>query len=274
MQQTDQQYDLWVGLDGIEPDQITEILGTELKAHWVPGKSGDTPVQVRQRALLQIVKAYSAVIFVDSDDMLMPTRVERAKLYLRNSDLTACAMNICLENGSDTGLIFAPPRDTDLGNLLIKNNVFGLSNTAYRCDLLKHCLPVPRNCQLMDWFIAVRACIEKARPSFDYSPNMVYRQYSSNTAKVIPPFSSQEVIHAAVLVMNHYNCILNSTKDIPSLEKKLLVEALGEVEIFHNCLNGSGKIADKYTKAFNEQNLDIIWWSSVVHPRLKHIYTN
>lgn len=274
MEQTDQDYDLWVCLDGVEPDQITEILGTELKAHWVPGKSGDTPVQVRQRALLQIVKAYSAVIFVDSDDMLMPTRVERAKLYLRNSDLTACAMNICLENGSDTGLIFAPPGNADLSALLINNNIFGLTNSAYRCDLLERCLPVPHGCCLMDWFVATRGWLLKARMSFDYSPNMVYRQYSSNTAKVIPPFEKNEVLGATAYVKDHYNYILKSSDDIPLREQKMLTDALKEVETFYNCLVSSGEVAGKYIEALNKQDLDFIWWNSIAHPELKQFYCN
>ena len=76
-------------------------------------------------------------------------------------------------------LFSARRRSCPLEHLLVRNNVMGLSNTAYRSDLLRRCLPIPTEAELMDWLLAVRSLALGARLQFDPEPRMWYRQYSN-----------------------------------------------------------------------------------------------
>ena len=77
--QTDQDFQLWIGLDGIEAGAVETVIGTHLDAVWVPSEPDNTPARIRQRSLAQIVEDFDAVVLVDSDDILHPTRVAAAR---------------------------------------------------------------------------------------------------------------------------------------------------------------------------------------------------
>ena len=53
--QTDRDFQLWIGLDAFGIEEVVEEVGGDLNATWVCAEPGDTPAQVRQRALAQIV---------------------------------------------------------------------------------------------------------------------------------------------------------------------------------------------------------------------------
>ncbi len=78
-EQTDQDFQLWIGLDKITSEFVEDALGSDLKANWMKAPVGATPAQIRQQALSKIVETCSAVVLVDSDDVLHPTRVAAAK---------------------------------------------------------------------------------------------------------------------------------------------------------------------------------------------------
>src|ERR1700739_2613600 len=54
--QTDQNFQLWIGLDGLEVGAVESVIGTQLDAVWVPSEPGNTPARIRQRSLEQIVR--------------------------------------------------------------------------------------------------------------------------------------------------------------------------------------------------------------------------
>src|SRR5579863_5359687 len=46
--QTDQDFQLWIGLDGIEASAVEMAIGTLLDVVWVSSEPGNTPAQIRQ----------------------------------------------------------------------------------------------------------------------------------------------------------------------------------------------------------------------------------
>jgi len=52
--QTDQTYQLWIGLDALDIRSVVNAMGGEPKATWVMAEPGETPAQIRQRAFEQI----------------------------------------------------------------------------------------------------------------------------------------------------------------------------------------------------------------------------
>ena len=175
--QTDRDFDIWVGVDGLDPKAVEKAIGAKTSAIWVMADRNDSEAQVRQRPLEQIVKRYSGVVLADSDDVLEPTRVEASRKALRDADVCGCAMRIIDAGGRDTGQVFCPPREVGIGELLSRGNVFGLSNTSYRSETLERCLPIPSECILVDWYLVTRALAHGARFFFDRSCRMAYRPH-------------------------------------------------------------------------------------------------
>src|SRR5690349_7311672 len=155
--QTDQDYRLWIGLDNMDAGAVQEAVGARLDATWVSALPGDSPAAIRQRCLSQLIETCDGVVLVDSDDLLEPSRVERARAALATSELAACALRMADQAGNDLGVTFGLPAGMTADEVLPRNNVFGLSNSAFRSDLLRRCLPIPAASVLVDWFLATRA---------------------------------------------------------------------------------------------------------------------
>ncbi len=154
--QTDQNFTLWIGLDSLTVKSAIDAVGMDPKATWVPAAPGDSPAQVRQRALESLVETCDGVVLVDSDDIMHPTRVASARQSLRTADLTGCALRFVDQGGEDMGISFRLPAQTSPEEILPRNNVFGLSNSAFRSEVLRRCLPIPADVVLVDWYLSTQ----------------------------------------------------------------------------------------------------------------------
>jgi len=272
--QTDCDFDLWIGVDSLSIDQVVAACGIEPCATWLLATEGDSPAQIRQKAIEQIVDRYSGVVFVDSDDLLHPSRVEAAREALEDHDVVACALRIIDEDGQDLGIIFGPRDGVDVTEILTRYNVFGLSNTAYRSEVLRRCLPFPTAGVLIDWLLATRAWASGSAMHFDHIPRMAYRQYCANVARVLPPFNPWHILKATERVLNHYHCVLATGWELPEPYRHRLREARDYVEEFYRCLTGSTYTLDSYALALNQIPPQYIWWWCVAHPDLEDIWKN
>jgi hypothetical protein len=270
--QTDRHFDLWVGVDGLAIDIVVAAMGAEPSATWVLADEGDSPAQIRQRAIARMVDVYPAVVFVDSDDLLDPTRVAAARESLEQHDVSACAMRLIDEDGDDLGLFFGPPEGTDVAAVLPRYNVFGLSNTVYRSAFLRRCLPIPTDCVLVDWYLATRAWALGARLGFDATCRMAYRQHGRNIAPVLPPFTLQQVVAATERVLNHYGVILEQVRELQPQRRSQLEAAHGRVKAFWEATQHSYDIMHRYVQALNQLAPEPVWWACVAHPRLEEIW--
>lgn len=274
-QQTDQDFQLWIGLDMVEPESIQNLLGDDLNAHWVVAAPRSTIAQVRQQALARIVETCSQVVLVDSDDLLHPTRVAAARAGLESSELVGCALCLIDQQGKDLELTFSLPAQLGPDNVFPRNNIFGLSNSAFRSDLLRRCLPIPASALLVDWFLATRAWLLGARLAFDRVPRMDYRQHSSNTARIKLPFSPDQVTSDTALVRQHFQVVLDEPKQ-EFLQDRIstLRSMTTEVEAFHQHVVLDAELLNDYVQALNELHPAPLWWSSVANPALKRMWTS
>jgi len=272
--QTDQDFQVWIGLDELTSAAAIDAMGGDPDATWIPAPPGDSPAQVRQRALEDIVTGYDAVVMVDSDDILHPTRIASARAALETSDLNGCALRLVDVQGQDLGLSFRLPEGKTGQDILPRNNVYGLSNTAYRSDTLRRCLPIPTETALIDWYLATRAWLLGARLSFDQAVRMDYRQHGANMARVRPPFSPQVVVEDTALVRRHFRIITASLPEGALPERiDMLRQTAMEVESFHrNIVLQPDKLAH-YVEELNAARPHLLWWSCVAHPSQRHMWT-
>jgi hypothetical protein len=268
--QTDRAVDLWISVDGLEVEAVVGAVGERPEAVWRAPPPGSSKAEVRSAVLEELTAAYPAVILVDSDDVLLPGRVQAARQALAESDVTGCALAVMDERGGDLGITFAPPHGVDPAGLLVRYNVFGLSNTAYRSEVLRDCLPLPSDVELIDWLLATRARALGASLRFDRTPWMRYRQYDANTAPVLPPFTAAQVLAAGNRVRDHYVAVLRSDSLAPSFRASLTA-AQERVEAFCRAMT-SPAAGQAYVRALNRLSPWYVWWWSVAHPELEELW--
>jgi hypothetical protein len=273
-QQTDQEFQLWIGLDKLGSESVQNMLGADLKANWVVAPSEATPAQVRQQALARIVETCSGVVLVDSDDLLHPSRVAAARAALQASELAGCALRLIDQQGKDLDLTLDLPPQLVPEDVFPRNNVFGFSNSAFRSDLLRRCLPIPAGAVLVDWFLATRAWLLGAKLAFDRVPRMDYRQHPANTARVRFPFNRDQVISDTALVRRHFQLLLaEPTRDFVADRVVALRRVTAEVEEFHQHIVLHPAQLDGYVQALNALQPAPLWWSCVAHPALGHMWS-
>ncbi len=269
--QTDKEFDLALGLDVITPRQAQQMLGADIRARFLTAPTGSTPAGVRNHAFLQLVEDYKGVIMTDMDDLLLPERVRTAKASLSTSDLGCCAMQVMDADCLMQDVLFDPGARTP--NILV-GNVFGLGNTAYRSRLLKECLPVPASCVLMDWLIATRALASGAAIAIDRTPQMVYRQYPNNTARILQPFSSEQILKACELVLGHYDLVHSEAPQRFPQMLSDLEHASGKARHFFEVVRTNKSTLHNYVLALNGLATPHVWWDCVAHPELENVWSH
>ena len=271
--QTDQDFQLWIGLDGIESAAVEAVIGAHVEAVWVDSKQHSTPALVRQRALAQMVEGFDAVVLVDCDDVLHPTRVAAARKALQNSDLAACALRLVDHRLQDLGTTLGLSEHAAPDSVLPRYNVFGFSNSSYRSELLRRCLPLPADAVLIDWFLATRAWLAGAQLSFDPVVRMDYRQYGANMAPIRFPFDVGQVIRDAMRVLNHFRLLLTSPMEQMAPDRWAQVqEAAADVELFCEQVVSQPQRLGSYVRNLNSMKPQVIWWWDVAQPALQWMW--
>src|SRR5665648_37258 len=273
--QSDRDYDLWIGVDLIEPQEVEAALGGQVTATWVKAKPGDSHARIRQRAFEQIVERHEAVVLVDSDDLLHPSRVAAARSSLEEYDLSGCTLQLIDETGRELGLTVGLTKGEEADQVLPRHNVFGLSNVAFRSDLLRRCLPIPDEVVLVDWFLATRAWLLGARFGFDPEVRMYYRQHGANTARMRPPFLEEQVIGDTRLVRDQFRILIaNLTEGALSTRTRSLKQVAADVELFYERVAVRPVRLEQYVKALNALGTMSYWWATVAQPELSEMWNS
>ena len=272
-EQTDQDFELWIGLDSLTPDFVSDALGADPKVICVAARAGDTPAQVRQQALEQIVDSYDSVVLVDSDDILYPSRVAVARVALQASDVAACALRLVDQQGGDLGITFALPSPGGADAVLPRHNIFGLSNSSFRTAVLRRCLPIPADVVLVDWYLATLAWIQGATFHADTGVGMAYRQHGANTAHVLPPFAPAQVARDTDRVRHHFSRVLSTVVPPASAGRVGEVRAAAaDVDAFHRDVVLRPEALERYVRCVNALDPAPYWWSCVAHPALREMW--
>ena len=272
--QIDRNFDLWISLDGLTEAAVAAQLGTRPAATYVVAETGSTPAQVRQQALGQIVDHYDAVVLVDSDDLLQPDRVAAARSWLDDADVAACGLRLVDEAGQDMGMSLATPGEGETESILPRTNAFGLSNTAYRSDVLRACLRIPAGAVLVDWYLITMAWLHGARLAFDPAPRMDYRQHDANMARILPPFNPDRVRADTALVREHFRLVLDGlpARALPARVTQVR-DAVADIAAFDRHVVQNPQRLDRYVRELNAAPPPLLWWASVAYPPLRSSWT-
>src|SRR5206468_2366388 len=140
----------------------------------------------------------------------LPERVAAAERALDGADVDVCALELIDAAGRDLALAFVPEPAVIERERLAWRNVVGLSNSAYRTEVLRRCLPIPPECRAVDWLLAARARDQGARFHVDPAPRMRYRQHAQNAAPVLPPLDAAALERGVAAVLEHQRLLLET----------------------------------------------------------------
>ncbi len=268
--QADRDFDLWISLDGLTEAAVTTQLGHRPDATFVVAETGSTPAQVRQQALTRIADHYEAVVLVDSDDLLHRDRVAAARAWLEGADVAACGLRLVDAAGQPLGLSLATPVEGETDAVLPRTNAFGLSNTAYRSDVLRACLPIPAAAALVDWYLITMAWLQGARLAFDPTARMDYRQHGANMASIRSPFTAERVRIDTALVREHFQLVLDNLPAGALADRAMQVrEAAADVAAFDQRIVEDADRLLSYLRALNAAPPPLLWWASVAYLPLR-----
>lgn len=271
--QTDRDFKLCIAAHGLKLPAAKEAMGANPEALWVQSEPGETTADIRSRALAQLTGEADAIILVDSDDILCPTRVEAARAALATSDLHGCALRLVDAAGRDTGDDFAAIGSAETDRMMPQWNAFGFSNSAYRAGLLKQCLPIPSAARLIDWLVATRAWLLRARLSFDPAPRMKYRRHGANLAPALGPFEPENIARDTHLVRAHFDLAVASLPSNACPDRSaMLRRRRHEVAAFADGVSSRPDALKAYASVLREMQLPPVWWTSVAHPALSHMW--
>jgi hypothetical protein len=266
-------FDVYIGLDTVSRDLLPGAVTANFSVTFIEADMTETPIGLRNRAMALMSSAYDAVIFADSDDVLEPTRVSSALFALQTSDIHGCGLSLINGEGDDLGIYFGLVEDESPEEVLPRYNFLGLSNTAWRAPALQACLPAPLECIAMDWFLATCGWCRGFCISFDRTKRMRYRQYGTNIARVVPPFTSEQIIKATDIVSGHYRVLLGAKIAASGARRRLLEDAAARVNVFKANIVSSRMKLEAYMHALNQLPAHRLWWLTVAHPDLEDIWS-
>jgi hypothetical protein len=273
--------DVKLSLDSVSPEQVRRVTGERQEIEFFPAAPGASPASIRSQALTTLARSYDQLVLLDVDDVLLPRRLATAASALRTFDVYGSAMQVIDDSGSAVnGAVFTPTplqveAITSGEPVLARMNAFGFSNVAYRGKVLAQCLPVPEDTVLMDWLVASRAYLAGASFMFDTHPRMLYRQYSANTAGVLPPFGPERVVRDAGLVAGHHAKLLagpyETTRRIAPF-KKAFRQSQGFLEWLATDPSGGDRASGYSASLAGSVRRPILWWQHVAAYRSGSVY--
>ena len=181
-------------------------------------------------------------------------------------------MEIVDKDGTPRHSVFRLPPSATVPGLLAKTNAFGMSNTAYRAEMLRQIPASDPNGRLMDWYLATACWIRGARLAFDNTPGMLYRQYAENVARVLPPFAAADISRGTNLVLSHYHVVLSRVPNIPATIRAELESALANVQLFQRRVVQAPEVCAQYIDQLNSLQPVYLWWEWVAHPMLEDLW--
>lgn len=272
-QQSDRDFQLWIGLDTLTTRAACEAMGGDPGARWLPAEPGETPVQLRQRVWNRMLPAYNGIVMVDSDDILAPSRIAAAREALAESDLAGCSLRLVDALGQTLGATLGAPSTAHATALLPRHNVFGLSNTAYRTDLLRRCLPLPADLVIADWYLATTAWLGGARFAFDPIARMDYRQHDNNLTQVCGPFTADRVIRDTFLARQHFDLLAAHRRPQQDPQRAAEVARVAtDIARFQTRILSNPARLHQYVVSLNTLDLSCVWWICVAHPALASMW--
>ena len=175
-------FDIVVVNDGYRNFDI--LLKKYNKLNVIELKYSNTPAKNREYGINYVIsKGYDILIFGDSDDYFSKNRVEKSVELLDNYDIVVNDLSLFNDNGIYEKLYFSNriKNNSVVEYDFIKDkNIFGLSNTAIKLNILGNKIIFDKDIVAVDWFLYKKLLKDRYMAFFTNKIITYYRQYNNN----------------------------------------------------------------------------------------------
>tara|TARA_A100001037_G_scaffold305127_2_gene344140 strand:+ start:7274 stop:8191 length:918 start_codon:yes stop_codon:yes gene_type:complete len=273
--QTTHDFDIVISVDGFDFDLDKFLKGHEqFNIQLFYFNYGRTISEIRNKIIEYCSENYDKVIFVDTDDVLDKYRVAKSLDSLDAFDFTFCKTYLIDEKGNS--LPWMLKKNSSI-NDICEFNSFGLSNSNYKSYVLKEILPIPKNCEIIDWFISTFAFLYRYKFAYIDETFMKYRIYAQNVTKVIPPYNLNDLNIKTKYVLNHFDFIMNilakTSKNVFENDIEIFKQRHQLVQNFYFKFFNDIEYAKNYVNLLNKYYLEnnvreISWWNVVANSKI------
>ncbi|RTR32536.1 NeuD/PglB/VioB family sugar acetyltransferase [Shewanella atlantica] len=205
--QTDKYFDVLLMNDGFGSLDRLRVQYPELSI--IELASEDCIAKNRESLIKQAIElGYYTAVFADIDDILMSSRIEVSKKYLKKYDVVVNDYT----SFNDTGLIerryisrrYCNGDSIYLDDILLKN-IFGLSNTAINLKRVEGLdFTFPKELIAVDWYFYSLILFNQLSAVFINETETLYRQHSGN---IIGSNNEDLKKKQQMIVDTHYACL-------------------------------------------------------------------
>lgn len=254
--QTNQDFDIWINVDGVAKESLQKLLPRN-NVIW-KDYIGLSPIQIRIEAWLELKKRYDWMIHLDSDDIASPSLVRDLQLHQESDDIISGELELVDEKNKSLNLKMIPTLK-DFEKHLYDWNAFGLSNTAYRLEIIEKVIPKEPGCPLMDWYMITQAFLNKLKVKTVECLFARYRQYPANFFKLVPPFEKSDVIKNIHLAASHFQYLLKGCDEILNSKKSKSIQKLKDLEKLKERVENDSAYTTEYLQYYSTRPYGLKW---------------
>lgn len=196
-QQTFKNFDIVVVNDGYQKFDTIKKKYPNLTIIELPHRS--TPSKNREYGINHVkMMGYSVVVFGDSDDYFEKNRIEKSIELLETHDIVVNDLSLFNTHGiyNRKYLSNRIRNNTIIDfDFILEKNIFGLSNTAIKLDLIDS-INFDPSLVAVDWYLFSLLLLKARHAIFTNETQTLYRQYSDNTIGIgeITPESISNIL--------------------------------------------------------------------------------
>lgn len=180
--QTDKNFDVVIVNDGY--DDFEKFKNKYKDLYIIELKHSETPSKNREYGINYVkTMGYDILIFGDSDDYFEKNRVEKSIELLKVHDIVVNDLSLFNTSGIYNHRYFShriSNYEIIHSDFILEKNIFGLSNTAIKLDLVDS-VDFDSHLIAVDWYFFSLLLLKAKHAVFTNETQTFYRQYGENT---------------------------------------------------------------------------------------------
>ena len=201
------------------PSGETKMAEQPFRWRWIDVTGSIVEIRKQGLSMLRDEARADAVIFIDSDDLMAPNRVEICKANLKPREVLFNELILFGEGQTPYALLkqhFLDGQELRLRDLT-HSNCLGLSNTAlFVEDIMSRFQDIPDDTIAFDWAFFSGLLHDGCRARFISGTSTLYRQHAGNTASLVD-IGDAQILRSVLVKAQHYRYLAGFDSDFSKL---------------------------------------------------------
>lgn len=218
--------------------------------------------KIREFGIQHIVRSgkYDVVVFGDSDDLFAANRVEKVTELLKKADIAVNDLDLIDADGNIMSKNYLSVRlnnrDEIGADFILDKNLFGLTNTAVRIELLDK-VRFEDDLIATDWFLFGSLIEKGCKAVFTNETTSLYRQHDANVVGM-RRLTKDGLLKGIKAKTIHYRSMTRVNGKYAELYEKF--------KWFEDALTSDAELLDASFNRVTAQNKNIknpLWWEEI-----------